>query len=171
MAKSYYSIVLDYPTEEVWAVIRPFDHYAWAGVTGETIIEEGKAGDQVGAIRRVATANGTIRQMLMAHSDTERSYTYAFSGQPPYPVHNYTATIRVTPIVETAKAFVEWWATFDCAIEEHDRWTEYFAHQGFARWLNALRDFMALRQAGNAPRTSVGGEESAARSQPSSCQA
>ena len=32
MAKSYYSTVLDHTAEEVWAVIRPFDHYAWAGV-------------------------------------------------------------------------------------------------------------------------------------------
>ena len=43
MAKSYYSVVLDHPANEVWSAIRPFDHYAWAGVESETIIEEGKA--------------------------------------------------------------------------------------------------------------------------------
>ena len=32
MARAYYSIVLDHPADEVWKVIRPFDHYAWAGV-------------------------------------------------------------------------------------------------------------------------------------------
>jgi hypothetical protein len=137
-------MVLDHPAEEVWAVIRPFDHYAWAGVPSETIIEDGKAGDQVGAVRRVTLGdNKIIRQILLAHSDVERAYTYAFSGAPPFPVRNYVATIRVTPIVESSQAFVEWWANFDCAAEEYDRWTNHFANEGFAKWLAALRRFMA----------------------------
>jgi hypothetical protein len=52
------------------------------------------------------------------------------------------ATIHVAPIVETNKAFVEWWATFDCAAGEYDRWTNHFEKEGFARWLAALRRFM-----------------------------
>jgi hypothetical protein len=61
MAKSYYSIVLDHPADDVWAVIRTFDHYGWAGVEGETVIEHGKAGDQVGAVRRFTNGQSTIR--------------------------------------------------------------------------------------------------------------
>jgi len=115
MAKSYYSIALNHAAAEVWAVIHPFDHYAWAGVESETIIEGGKAGDQTAAVRRVTMGDKVIRQVLLAHSDVDRSYTYAFADAAPFPVQNYTATIRVTPIVETNHAFVEWWATFDCA--------------------------------------------------------
>ena len=142
MAKSYYSVVLDHPADEVWAVIRQFDHYAWAGVPAETTIEEGKAGDQVGAIRRVSTGDKIIRQILLSHSDLERSYTYALCDPPPFPVRNYVATIRVVPVVEDGRAFVEWWATFDCAADEYDRWTRYFEKDGFAKWLSALRAFM-----------------------------
>src|SRR5262245_53437162 len=65
MAKSYYSVMLYHPADEVWAVIRPFDHYAWAGVESETITEYGKAGDQVGAVRRVTYAGNIIRQVLI----------------------------------------------------------------------------------------------------------
>ena len=147
MAKSHYSLVLDHPAEEVWAVIRPFDHYAWAGVPGATTIEAGKAGDQVGAVRRVSTGAGSIRQVLLAHSDAQRSYTYALCDPAPFPVRNYTATIRVAPVVEGNRSFVEWWATFDCAADEYDRWTRHFAHEGFAKWLAALREFMSRRQA------------------------
>jgi hypothetical protein len=143
MARSYYSLVLDHPAEEVWAVIRRFDHYSWAGVPSRTVIEEGKAGDQVGAIRRVATGDKAIRQILLAHSDLDRSYTYALCDPPPFPVRNYTATIRVVPVVESGRAFVEWWATFDCAAEDYERWTSHFRDEGFARWLAALRQFMA----------------------------
>ena len=84
MAKSYYSVMLYHPADEVWAVIRPFDHYAWAGVESETIIEHGKAGDQVGAVRRVTYAGNVIRQVLLAQ---HRAFLYlrvlrrsAFSG-------------------------------------------------------------------------------------------
>ncbi|MBV8779004.1 MAG: SRPBCC family protein, partial [Alphaproteobacteria bacterium] len=72
MATAYYSIVLDKPAEAVWRTIRAFDHYGWAGVVGETIIEDGKAGDQVGAIRCFTGADRTIRQRLLAHSDRDR---------------------------------------------------------------------------------------------------
>ena len=145
MAKSYYSIALDNSAEEVWAVIRPFDHYAWAGVESETIIEAGKAGDQVAAIRRVTVGDKVIRQILLAHSDLNRSYTYAPCDPPSFPLRNYIATIRVASIVETNKAFVEWWATFDCAADEYDRWTKHFKKEGFAKWLAALRRFMQTK--------------------------
>jgi len=147
MARSYYSMVIDRPADEVWAVIRPFGHYAWAGVPSETVIEDGKAGDQVSAVRRVSLRDKTIRQALLAHSDRDRSYSYALLDPSPFPVRDYVATIRVTPVVESNAAFVEWWATFDCAAEERDRWVTYFAREGFAAWLAALRDFMRARQA------------------------
>jgi hypothetical protein len=142
MAKAYYSIVLDYPADEVWRTIRPFDHYSWAGVPGVTVIEDGKAGDQVGAVRRFAGGDRVLRQILLAHSDMERSYSYAFCDTAPFPVRNYVATIRVLPVVETHTAFVEWSATFDCAETELDQWTQFFEKQGFAKWLAALRDHM-----------------------------
>ncbi len=147
MAKAYYSTVLDHSADTVWAVIRPFDHYAWAGVEGETLIEDGKAGDQVGAVRRVAVRNGTIRQALLAHSDIERSYSYAICDPPHLPVRDYIATIRVTPVVETGQSFVEWSATFDCAEAWRSRWVAYFEKDGFAVWLAALRQFMSSRRA------------------------
>ena len=61
MAKSYYSTILDHPADDVWSVIRPFDHYAWAGVESETVIEDGKMGDQVGAVRRVTYGGNVMR--------------------------------------------------------------------------------------------------------------
>ncbi|MGH7079272.1 MAG: SRPBCC family protein [Acetobacteraceae bacterium] len=143
MAKAYYSVALDHSAADVWSVIRPFDHYAWAGVESETIIEAGKSGDQVGAIRRVIAGEKVIRQVLLAHSDLERSYSYAMCDPAPFPVRNYLGTIHVAPIIEGGKAFVEWRATFDCPAEEHDRWINHFEREGFARWLAALRRFMA----------------------------
>lgn len=143
MAEAFYSIVLDHSADEVWSVVRPFDHYAWAGVPGATTIEGGKVGDQVGAIRRVELADRVIRQVLLAHSDIERSYTYAFAGPPPQAVRDYVATIRVTPVTESGQAFVDWRARFDSLdASETDKWIAHFERQGFAVWLRALRAFM-----------------------------
>ena len=50
MAKSYYSMVLNHRADDVWNVIRPFDHYTWAGVEGDTVTEDDKRGDQVSAV-------------------------------------------------------------------------------------------------------------------------
>jgi hypothetical protein len=145
MAMAYYSVVLDHSCEDVWRTIRPFGHYAWAGVEGETIIEEDKRDDQVGAVRRVSTPNGVIRQVLLAHSDHERWYTYAFARSPPFPIENYVATLRVRPVVADGRAFVEWSAVFDCAPDERARWINHFERQGFAKWLAALDDHMGER--------------------------
>lgn len=147
MAKAYYSTVLPHSANAVWAVIRSFDQYAWSGVAAETIIEWAKAGDQVGAVRSIALGDGTMRrQVLLAHSDLDRFYTYGLCDPPYLPLRDFIATLRVTPVVETDHAFVEWHATFDCAADERDRWTRYFEVDGFAKWLAALRAFLASRQ-------------------------
>jgi hypothetical protein len=79
-----------------------------------------------------------VGQRLRAHSDVDRSYTYEFCEPSPFPVRDYEATLRVTPVVDGDRAFVEWWATFECAAEERDRWTAQF-NEGFAGWLHSLR--------------------------------
>lgn len=140
MAQAFYSIVLDHTADDVWRCIRCFGDYAWSGVEAETTIEGGKAGDQVGGIRCVRLQDRVIRQQLLAHSDLARLYTYAFLE--PAPVPNYVATIGVLPVVESSQAFVQWSASFDCDEAERAHWTQFFAHEGFARWLGALRAAM-----------------------------
>jgi hypothetical protein len=100
-------------------------------------------------VRRVANERNALRQVLLAHSDVDRSYSYAFCGAPPFPVRDYAATIRVVPVVADRRSFVEWWATFDCAADERDKWVNHFEQEGFAKWLAALRRFMS----GSAART------------------
>src|SRR5438067_10178047 len=141
MAKSYFSTVFDEPADAIWSAIRDFSNYQWAGVVSETTMEDGKAGDAVGGVRRVRTGERLIRQQLLAHSDLDRCYTYALCQPLPFPVRDYQATLRVTPIIDGNRAFVEWWATFDCAADQVERWTSYFRDEGFAKWLRALRAY------------------------------
>ncbi len=104
MAKSYYSTVFEQTADEVWNAVRAFDAYQWADRNLSAVMEDGKVGDAVGGIRRVESDGQTIRQRLLAHSDVERFYSYEFCDPAPLPVVDYMATLRITPVVDGARA-------------------------------------------------------------------
>ena len=142
MALSYASTVIDAPAGAVWAKIRDFNAMpAWnpEGIATSEI-EDGKAGDQVGAVRSFTlVADGThLREKLLAHSDEKRSYTYDFQ-KTPFDIDDYNATIRVTPVTDGDKAFVEWWTTFDCDRDKQEHWVGFFASQVFQGGFDALK--------------------------------
>jgi hypothetical protein len=141
MAKSYYSAIFEQSAEQVWAAIRDFGSYTWAGSVSESFIEEGKAGTEVGAIRNARLGNTVVihRQRLLAYSDLERFYSYEFCEPFPYPIRNCVITLRVTPIVDNNGSFVEWYATFDCDAAEYDHWTTYFPEAVWSKALAALK--------------------------------
>ena len=58
--------------------------------------------------------------------------------------------VRSIISVDGNRAFVEWWATFDCAADELERWKTYFENDGFAKWLAALRASLAASSPGKA---------------------
>jgi hypothetical protein len=139
MAKSYYSTVFEQSADRIWSVLRDFGNYTvWVDGVDEAYIEEGKSGDAVGAIRFIRMGDARSRQKLRAHSDIERCYTYELCEPHRFPIRNALATIRVSPITDTSRSFVEWWLTFDCVEHEYDHWTAFFA-TSFAGWLESLR--------------------------------
>ncbi len=139
MAKSYYSTVFEQSAESIWRVIRDFNNYpVWVDGAGESEIEDGKSGDAVGAIRNVLYNGGRRRQKLRALSDVDRPQVYEFAGEPPLPVQNFQATIRITPVVDGDRTFVEWWATFDCDSAQRDERVIFF-RDAFAGWLGSLK--------------------------------
>jgi len=142
MPRPCYSTIIEQSGNHVWSAIRDFGHYGWAGVVGETIIEDGKSGDAVGCIRDVRTSARRIRQKLLTHSDLDRFYTYTLCEPLDLPLRDYVATIRVTPVVDGDRAFIEWSAIFDCAESEHDKWHAHFM-SSFREWLEALRSHLA----------------------------
>jgi hypothetical protein len=145
MPRSYASTVIDAPADRVWATVRDFNTLpVWfpSGIT-DSQIEDGKRGDQVGAIRSFHLADGAhFREQLLAHSDLERSYTYDFQ-QTTFDVDNYLSTLRVTPVTHGDRSFVEWWVTFDCDRDRQDYWVEFFATQVFGGGLASLTKHLA----------------------------
>ena len=82
------STILDAPTGAVWNVLRDF-----------TL----RNGDR-------------IREKLLGLSDFDMFCTYSIL-ESPMGVENYVATLRLTPVTDGDKTFLEWSAEFDCAPE------------------------------------------------------
>jgi len=144
MAKAYYSTVFEQPAGEVWKIIRDFNNYpVWVGGEGTSEIEDGKSGDAIGAVRSVLYRERRIRQRLLAQSDVDCFQTYEFAGPPTLPMSDFTATLRVTPVIDGNRAFIEWSAVFDCDLACRTELTRTLAGW-FEIWLESLRDTMAV---------------------------
>lgn len=145
MAKAYASTVIDAPADAVWQRIRDFnglpDWFPEAIATSE--IEDGKTGDQVGGVRSFTLGDGShLRERLLTFSDAQRSYSYNFE-KTPFDVDNYFATIRVSPVTDGDRSFVEWFTTFDCDRDQIDHWQGFFANEIFGGGFGALKMRMA----------------------------
>ena len=139
MAKSYYSTIFEQPAEALWEIIRDFNNYPlWVDGAGESQIEAGRTGDSIGAVRNVLYRGTRRRQRLISLSDADRSQTYEFVSEGPLHTRDFQATLRVTPVVDGNRSFVEWWASFDCDLERSHERTGFF-RDAFAGWLESLR--------------------------------
>jgi hypothetical protein len=140
MPKAYASTVLNAPARDVWAGVRDFNGLPeWHPALVDSEIEDGKLADQVGCVRSFHLADGAhLRERLLAFSDPEMTYTYNFE-KTPFEVRNYVATLRVTPVTDGDRSFVEWWTTFDCEVDKIDEWIAAFSGSVFKSGLDALK--------------------------------
>ncbi|MBR1210762.1 SRPBCC family protein [Bradyrhizobium sp. JYMT SZCCT0180] len=136
MTTAYYSTVLDYPLATVWSLIRDFNNYpAYIDGVSESVIEDDKGGDEVGAIRRFCYLGTWIRQRLARHSDAQHTLTYAGIEPFPFPPGilpeapgptRYEGTMHLMRIVEGDRTFIEWDVALDTAPDDADRWLTLF---------------------------------------------
>ena len=108
------SSVVDAPAEKVWAVIRRFDAAAeWLPFVKSSPIEDGGDPTRVGCIRVLTQTDGEVfREVLVALSDAERFYSYTFVSSP-VPVRNHLTMLRVLPITDGNRSYVEWSSRFE----------------------------------------------------------
>jgi len=142
MTRAYYSTVLDHSADQVWSKIQDFNDDRWSGVVTKSYSENNQSGSTVGTIRYHEFDGKVARSDLRAYSSVGRFLTYGFVGTPPVSVDNYEATLRVLPVVDGNRAFVEWQATFDCPEPDRKHWMERLGGS-FANWLDSLRESLA----------------------------
>jgi hypothetical protein len=119
MVKVYRSTVLDAPAERVWRDLRDFNGLAnWHPSIASSRIEKGHPSDKVGCVRNFQLKDGAqVREKLLSLSDYDYTYTYSILDSP-MDLSNYVATVRLLPITEGNRCFIEWSAEFDCAPEK-----------------------------------------------------
>jgi hypothetical protein len=149
--RAYYSSVLNQPPDHVWRLVRDFNNYPRyiEGVT-ESIIEDGRRGDEIGAVRRFNYGGAWIRQRLAAHSDADRAFTYAGMEPFPFPAAgravpapiDYRGTLRLTPVIDGDRTFVEWFVEFDGNPDESEQWTGLLLEL-IPQWVDSLRRTLA----------------------------
>lgn len=142
MATIFRSIVVHAPADAVWAVARDFDGLpSWIPAIQASEITNGKASDQIGAIRSLTLGPDVppVVESLLELSDAKRSVTYDIL-ESPIGVDNYVATLTVTPVTADDSSFVSWAASFDPApgFEAAER-AEFVGNEVFGAGLAALK--------------------------------
>ncbi len=119
MARVYVSSVIGAAADAVWDRIRDFNALPrWHPRIRDSRIEDALPGDKIGAIRNFHLQNGdNIREQLVGMSDYDLFVTYSML-EGPMPLSDYMATLRLTPVTDGNRCFIEWSAEFDCAPED-----------------------------------------------------
>ena len=119
MPKVVRSTIIDVPVERLWAVVRDFNaHDQYHPIVATSLIERGYPVDKVGCVRRFTLQDGNeLREQLLGLSDFDMFCTYSILDSP-MPLTNYVATLRLTPITDQDRTFIEWSADFDCTPDK-----------------------------------------------------
>jgi hypothetical protein len=106
--RAYYTTVFRQPAPAIWEIIRDFNNNpVWVEGAGESLIAHGKSGDAVGAVRSVLYRRPNIRQRLLTIRNALRASSFAARRH-----CRGGLCVRVTPVVDGDRSFVEWWAGF-----------------------------------------------------------
>jgi len=140
MPRVFVSSVVEAPAEKVWTVIRRFDAVAeWLPFVKSSPIEGGGDPTRVGCIRVLTQTDGEVfREVLVALSDAERFYSYTFVSSP-VPVRNHRTTLRVLPISNGDRSYVEWSSRFEIA-PEHEAQLVELMNRNFLAGLRSLAE-------------------------------
>jgi hypothetical protein len=140
MARVYVSSVINASAARVWARVRDFNGLSnWHPAIAESRIENGEPADKVGCIRSFSLRNGDrLREQLLGLSDYDMFCTYSILDSP-MPLTNYVATLRLTPVTDQERTFIEWSADFDCAPEREGELVSNIGGNVFQGGFDALK--------------------------------
>jgi hypothetical protein len=140
MARVYVSSVINAPAKKVWDRVRDFNGLPkWHPRIRDSRIEDALPSDKVGCIRNFHLQNGdTIREQLLGLSDYDLFCTYTIL-ESPMPLTDYVATLKLTPITDGDRCFVEWTAEFNCDPEKEQDLVSGVGQNVFQGGFDALK--------------------------------
>ena len=145
MPKVFVSTVINAPIERVWRVVGDFIGLpAWMPGMTDSVIEDGKGANDVGAVRRLSMA-GTkdkLRERLEVLSPDEYLITYAVL-QGPLPAKNIRTSMRLRPITDTYGTLGEWTSQFETEPGKAEE-GEQFLGRVFGAGFRALKRHLGV---------------------------
>ena len=146
MIRVYTSSVIDAPADQVWGKVRDFNGLPqWTPFVAESRIEGNLSSDRIGCIRNFQLrTGGTIREQLLSLSDYEYTCVYSIL-ESPMGVDNYVATLKLTPVTDGNRTFIEWSAEFDCDKGREKELAESIGQGVFQSAFNSLKTLVAGR--------------------------
>jgi hypothetical protein len=140
MPRIFTSSVIDAPAARVWERVRDFNALPrWHPRIRESRIENGEPADKVGCVRDFNLQNGDrIRERLLGLSDYDMFCTYTIL-ESPMPLTGYIATLRLTPVSDGNRTFIEWTAEFECEDSVADDLTTGIGTNVFQAGFDALK--------------------------------
>jgi uncharacterized protein YndB with AHSA1/START domain len=144
MPRVYVSSVIDAPAARVWERVRDFNGLPrWHPRIRDSRIENAEPADRVGCVRDFHLQNGDrIRERLLGLSDYDMFCTYAIL-ESPMPLTDYVATLRLTPVTDGDRTFVEWTAEFECADADAEGLVTGIGRDVFQAGFDALKRQLA----------------------------
>jgi hypothetical protein len=145
MGSCYHSIVVDTPPAAVWATIRNFHDFSWAGAF-ESVEPVGEvAGDTIGARRLL---DGAIHETLRSLDDATHTLEYSLDHGPgpfsPECLRSYVGRVRLVPVTATGGTLVEWSSSF---ASQDDAAVLAQVDPAYRDMLRALADHLARAKA------------------------
>jgi len=102
-------------------------------------IEKDYPADKVGCVRNLQLKDGVrIREKLLSLSDYDYAYTSAIIDST-MDLREYIATLRLFPVTEGNRCFIEWSAEFDCPSEKSVELAETIESGIFQTGFDALK--------------------------------
>ena len=134
--------MIDAPVDRVWEGARAFDAVErFLPFVESSPLIEGDGPTAVGAKRRVTqTDGGVFDEVLVAHSDANRCYSYTFVGSP-IPVREHRTTLAFRRITDGDRTLGEWSSRFAGEAAQEDELVALI-EANFLAGLRALGDYL-----------------------------
>jgi uncharacterized protein YndB with AHSA1/START domain len=145
MPKVHVSTVIGAPIERVWRTVSDFNGLAeWMPGMKDSVIEDGKPANAVGAVRRLSMVGTSdkLRERLEVLSPQEYRISYSVL-EGPLPVTKIVTTMHLRPITDSYGTLGEWSSEFETEPGKEEQGVQFMARV-FGAGFRALKKHLGV---------------------------